>query len=63
MARRLRWAGEPLMYGVLWRSLPGPVWLRLFVLLILFAAIVVILFSYVFPQVALFMPFNDNTVE
>ena len=63
MARRLRWAGEPLMYGALWRSLPGPAWLRLFLAVAFFAAVVVILFLYVFPQVAPLMPFNDNTVE
>ncbi len=51
------------MYGVLWRSLPGPLWLRLLLLLVLFAAVVAVLFIYVFPQVAPMMPFNDNTVD
>ncbi len=63
MDRRIRWAGEPPVYGVLWRSLPGPLWLRLLLLLVLFAAVVAVLFIYVFPQVAPMMPFNDNTVD
>ncbi len=51
------------MYGALWRSIPGPVWLRLLMMLLLLAGVVVILFLWVFPEIAPLMPFNDNTVE
>lgn len=63
MARRQRWVGEALMYGWLWRVLPGPVWLRLMLALTLLAAVLVILFLWVFPALAPYIPFNDNTVE
>jgi hypothetical protein len=39
------------MYGALWRVLPGPWWLRLLLLLILIAAVVFALFTWVFPVV------------
>lgn len=39
------------MYGALWRVLPGPWWLRLLLLLILIAAVVFALFTWVFPIV------------
>ncbi|MGB5951958.1 MAG: hypothetical protein WBG57_05490 [Ornithinimicrobium sp.] len=55
--------GEALMYGWLWRVLPGPVWLRLMLALTLLAAVLVILFLWVFPALAPYIPFNDNTVE
>lgn len=63
MAAPLRWAGEPLMYGALWRSIPGPTWWRFIVMLMLFAAVVVILLLFVFPEIASYMPYNDNTVD
>ncbi len=51
------------MYGALWRSLPGPIWLRAVLTLLLLAALVVLLFLWVFPTVAPLMPFNDNTID
>ena len=39
------------MYGALWRVLPGPWWLRLLLLLILIAAAIYALFTWVFPWV------------
>jgi hypothetical protein len=39
------------MYGALWRVLPGPVWLRLILLLLLVAAVIFALFTWVFPWV------------
>ncbi|MDQ0894088.1 hypothetical protein [Agromyces ramosus] len=39
------------MYGALWRVLPGPVWLRIILLLLLIAAMVFALFTWVFPWV------------
>ncbi|WP_309105272.1 hypothetical protein [Microbacterium sp.] len=39
------------MYGALWRILPGPVWVRIILLLFLIAAAVFALFTWVFPWV------------
>ncbi|MEF3403042.1 hypothetical protein BJY17_002480 [Agromyces hippuratus] len=39
------------MYGALWRVLPGPVWLRIILMLLLVAAVVFALFTWVFPWV------------
>lgn len=39
------------MYAALWRILPGPVWLRINLLLLLVAAVVFALFTWVFPWV------------
>lgn len=51
------------MYGLLWRVLPGPAWLRVLLLLVLAVAAVAVLFQWVFPQIAPSMPFNNGTVE
>lgn len=51
------------MYGLLWRALPGPVWLRAILALLLLALVVVVLFEWVFPWLATIMPFNDQTVQ
>lgn len=51
------------MYAALWRALPGPVWIRLIILLAVVAAIVYGLFFYVFPWVASMMPQPDTTVD
>jgi hypothetical protein len=51
------------MYSALWRVLPGPAWLRIIVMLVLAAAVVVALFTWVFPWIdALINPINV-TVE
>ena len=51
------------MYGWLYRIIPGPWWVKVLVLLVLFAALVVVLFGWVFPVIAPYMPFNDATIE
>lgn len=50
------------MYALLWRVLPGPVWVRVILLVLLAAAVVFACFQWVFPQIADYMPFNDQTV-
>ena len=50
------------MYASLWRSLPGPWPVRALISLVLIAAFVYALFTYVFPAVAPLVPFNDTTV-
>lgn len=50
------------MYGALWRILPGPAWVRVLILLVLVAAVVAACFTWVFPALAPYMPFNQITV-
>ncbi|WP_022889131.1 hypothetical protein [Agromyces italicus] len=52
------------MYGALWRILPGPVWIRIILLLVLVAAAVFALFTWVFPWVdAQLNPINVTVEE
>jgi hypothetical protein len=46
----------------MWRHLPGPVPAKLLQALVLLVAVVAVLFLWVFPEVAPYMPFNDSTV-
>ncbi|MBK9156541.1 MAG: hypothetical protein WAV45_01950 [Propionibacteriaceae bacterium] len=50
------------MYGFLWRHLPGPTPVKVLLCLALFAAVVAALFTWVFPALAPFMPFNNADV-
>ena len=50
------------MYAALWRSLPGPAWVRVVLCLALALLAVVVLFGWVFPTVSTWLPFTDNTV-
>jgi hypothetical protein len=50
------------VYGWLWRALPGPVAVRLLLLVVAGAALVALLFGVVFPAVAPLVPVNDGTV-
>jgi hypothetical protein len=51
------------MYPWIWRHTPGPVWLRLLIWLVVLAAVVVMLFGWVFPWVEPRLPFTDVTVD
>ena len=51
-----------MIYGALWRALPGPTVLKAVQALVLLAAAVAVLFLWVFPRIAPAMPFNENTV-
>ncbi|MBZ4487205.1 hypothetical protein LQ938_00100 [Microbacterium sp. cx-55] len=51
------------MYAALWRVLPGPWWVRLFIVLILVAAVLYGLFFFVFPWAAPFLNPQEVTVE
>lgn len=46
----------------MWRKLPGPWPVRLLEALVAFAAVVVLLFTVVFPWLEPRLPFNDVTV-
>lgn len=50
------------MYGWLWRHLPGPVVVRLLILLVLAVGVLAACFVWVFPWLSPYMPFNDTTV-
>ena len=51
------------MYGWLWRHLPGPTAVRVVIALLLFVALVAVLFLWVFPWVEPRLPFTDVTVD
>lgn len=51
------------MYAALWRALPGPVWLRVVILLVLAAGILWALAYVVFPWVSDVLLPQDVTVE
>ncbi|MCY7396239.1 MAG: hypothetical protein LH468_08845 [Nocardioides sp.] len=50
------------MYGLLWRALPGPRWVRAVLVLVLVLAVVGVCFEWVFPAIAPYVPFNETTV-
>ncbi len=49
-------------YGLVWRLLPGPRPLKVIEAMLLVAGVVAVLFVWVFPQIAPYMPFNETTV-
>jgi Fe2+ transport system protein B len=51
------------MYGWIWRHLPGNLWVKAFISLVLVLAVVYVLFQYVFPWAEPLLPFNDVTVD
>lgn len=50
------------MYAALWRILPGPWWVRVFILLVLAAAVLYGLFFYVFPWISEAILPQESTV-
>lgn len=51
------------MYGALWRSLPGPWWVRVLILVVAATAVVYGLFFHVFPVVGLWLTPEEVTVQ
>ena len=51
------------MYAWIWRTLPGGLPGQLVGSLLLFAAVVLLLFTVVFPAAEPLLPFNDVTVD
>lgn len=52
------------MYGALWRTLPGPLWVRILTLVVLVAALLFALSTWVFPWVdGLLTPGQPVTVD
>lgn len=50
------------MYGWIFRHLPGPLWLRIIIALVLIAAVVLLLMQFVFPWLSQFNPLTDSTI-
>lgn len=51
------------MYAALWRVLPGPLWLRILMVLVLVSAVLAALAFWVFPWVLPFVSLQDVTVR
>jgi hypothetical protein len=47
----------------IWNALPGPVVVRLLIVLVVIAAVVLVLFEYVFPWVSEYLALQETTVE
>ncbi|WP_156165464.1 hypothetical protein [Demequina rhizosphaerae] len=52
-----------MIFPFVWRLLPGPVWLRVALLLVLIAAIVAVLFQWVYPWFSVTFDIQDQNVE
>jgi hypothetical protein len=50
------------MYAALWRALPGPVWVRILILIVLIAIILFVLVTWVFPWVDALLGDQEGTV-
>ncbi|MEV0775187.1 hypothetical protein ACIBLA_18220 [Streptomyces sp. NPDC050433] len=50
------------MYGWIWRHLPGNVYVRAVIALVLALAVVFVLFQYVFPWAEPILPFGNSTM-
>ncbi|WP_427015905.1 hypothetical protein ACQCSX_14010 [Pseudarthrobacter sp. P1] len=50
------------MYGWIFRTLPGPLWLRIITSVLLLAAAVLVLMDYVFPWLSQYNPLTDSTI-
>lgn len=51
------------MYAALWRILPGPVWVRILLLLVILGVVLAVLVFFVFPWLNDFVNVNDVTVN
>jgi hypothetical protein len=51
------------MYAWIWRHLPGNVWVRIAICLVLVLAVVYALFQWIFPWAEPMLPFSDVTVD
>ena len=51
------------MYAALWRILPGPAWVRILILVVLVAAVLFTLVTWVFPWVQDFIDTSEVTIE
>lgn len=50
------------MYAALWRLMPGPLWIRIISMILLFAVVLAVLVVFVFPWLNTFVNVNEVTV-
>ncbi|MEO5313605.1 hypothetical protein PV772_05680 [Pseudarthrobacter sp. CC12] len=50
------------MYAWIFRHLPGPLWLRIFISLALIFLALVLMVQFLFPWMSHFTPFTDSTI-
>ncbi|MCU1632123.1 MAG: rane protein [Micrococcaceae bacterium] len=50
------------MYGSIFRALPGPLWMRVVLSVVLVLAAVAVLLVFVFPWISQFSPLTDSTI-
>ena len=50
------------MYGWIFRTLPGPLWMRIVLSVLLVLAAVAVLMVVVFPWISQFNPLTDSTI-
>ena len=50
------------MYAWIFRNLPGPLWMRILLSILLVAAAVLLLMEYVFPWLSQFNPLTESTI-
>jgi hypothetical protein len=50
------------MYAWIFRHLPGPLWIRLLISVLLIAVVILVLMEYVFPLADQFVPWTDSTI-
>lgn len=51
------------MYAFLWRLLPGPLWLRVILAIIIVTLAILLMIMYLFPWLGTFVNAYDVTVE
>jgi len=51
------------MYAWIFRHLPGPLWSRILLTVVLLAAVVLLLMEVVFPWADQFNPLNESTIQ
>jgi hypothetical protein len=51
------------MYAALWRILPGPLWLRILILIVLIVAVLAALATWVFPWIDQIVNPQEVTVD
>jgi uncharacterized BrkB/YihY/UPF0761 family membrane protein len=51
------------VYAALWRILPGPIWMRIILLVALLAIVLFSLVQWIFPWLDTFVNVNEVTVQ
>lgn len=50
------------MYSWIFSHLPGPLWVRIVLALVLIAAVILLLMNYVFPWLSQYSPWTESTI-